>query len=129
MQSQSEFSNDDRYGVRSRRGWVVGAAVFALFGITWLLWASLHHSRPELSSTLISFSSNSDREISIRYSLHRRDATREVICTLIARDIDKSVVGQIDDLIESGLATIDRTIIIPTRNTAVNADVLRCRLV
>ncbi len=128
MQSQSEFSYDDRYGVRSRRGWIAGAAVFALFGIAWLLWAGLHHSRPELSSALISFSSNSDQEISIRYSLNRRDATKEVICTLIARDIDKSVVGQIDDRIESGLATIDRTTIIPTRNTAVNADVLRCRL-
>ncbi len=128
MQSQSDFSHDDRYGVRPRRGWIACAAVFALLGITWLLWASLHHSRPELGSTLISFSSNSDREISIRYSLNRRDATKEVICTLIARDIDKSVVGQIDDRIESGLATIDRTIIIPTRNTAVNADVLRCRL-
>lgn len=104
------------------------AAVFALFGISWLLWASLHHSRPELGSTLISFSAKSDSEISIRYSLHRRDATKEVICTLIARDIDKNIVGQIDDRIKSGVATVDRIAIIPTRNSAVNADVTRCRL-
>lgn len=128
MSSPSEFSFNDRYGVRAGRRWVAPAIFFALTGITWLVWAGIHHSNPAIRSSLISYSITSEREISVRYSLIRQDKNRAVICTLIVRDFDKSVVGQIDDEIPPGLAALERTVSVPSRGPAVNGDVLGCRL-
>lgn len=123
----NEFDYNDRYGIRSGRNWIAPAIFFAVIGGAWLLWAGIHHSNPELRSELISFSVASDREISIRYSLQRSDSETPVLCTLVARDIDKEVVGQIDDLIEAGDVSITRVTPIPTRSAAVTATVTQCR--
>ena len=64
----------------------------------------------------------------MRYSLIRQDKNRAVICTLIVRDFDKGVVGQIDDEIPPGLAALERTVSVPSRGPAVNGDVIGCRL-
>jgi len=64
----------------------------------------------------------------VRYSVTRLDKNQPVICTLIARDFDKNVVGQIDDEIEPGLAALERTTSVKSRGPAVNADVIGCRL-
>ena len=128
MSSSSEFSFNDRYGVHTGRRWVAPAIFFALTGITWLVWAGIHHSNPAIRSSLISYSITSEREISVRYSLIRQDKNRAVICTLIVRDFDKNVVGQIDDEIPPGLAALERTVSVPSRGPAVNGDVLGCRL-
>ena len=63
----------------------------------------------------------------MRYSVQRQDKNLTIICTLIARDFDKSVVGQIDDVIGPGLASLERTTSVPSRGPAVNADVKGCR--
>lgn len=128
MSSPSEFSFNDRYGVRAGRRWVAPAIFFALTGITWLVWAGIHHSNPAIRSSLISYSITSEREISVRYSLFRQDKNRAVVCTLIVRDFDKNVVGQIDDEIAPGLAALERTVSVPSRGPAVNGDVIGCRL-
>jgi hypothetical protein len=52
-----------------------------------------------------------------------------VVCTLIARDFDKSIVGQIDYEIPAGKSKVELVTIVPTRSQAVNADVSSCRLV
>ena len=127
MQSEAPFSYNDRYGVRPPSKWQIPAIVCALLGISWLIWAGLHHANPPFRTTLISFSINNEKEISIRYSLERRSATTPFTCTLVARDIDKNVVGQIDEVIPVGKSKIERITLIPTRGPAVNADVVRCR--
>lgn len=128
MQPEEPFSFSDRYGLASTRGWIAPAIVIGVIGISWLTWAGLHHSRPEFRATLISFSATSERDISIRYLLTRRDGANGAICTLIARDIDKNIVGQIDDHFDPGTAlSIERTTPIPTRLKAVSADISRCR--
>lgn len=123
-----EFSYNDRYGVRSGHRWVAPAIFFAVIGIAWLFWAGLHHANPAIRSSLISYAITSEREISVRYSVQRQDGNRAVICTLIVRDFDKNVVGQIDDVIEPGLAALERTVSVPSRGPAVNADVKGCRV-
>jgi len=128
MHSEAEFSYEDRYGVRPKKGWVGPAIFFALIGITWLAWAGLHHSNPNIRTSLISYTSTSDREITLRYSVVRKDGAQVLICTLIARDYDKNIVGQIDDEIAAGLASIEKFTTIPTRSQAVNADVIACRV-
>jgi len=91
------------------------------------MWAGLHHSNPPIRSSTISFSPMSDREISLRYSVQRSDKNQTLICTLIARDIDKNVVGQIDEEFGPGLASFQQTTVIASRTKAVFADVAGCR--
>lgn len=123
----TEFSFADRYGQRPSR-WQGVAIAFFIVGGSWLIWAGLHHSRPEISATLISFQAKNDRSIEIRYSLARQNSKATVTCTLIAHDYDKNVVGEIEDRIAPGDGLIERTSLIPTRSQAVNAGVSRCRL-
>lgn len=120
------FDYNDRYGVKPANRWRPVAASIFIVGIIWMLWAGIHHARPEITSRLISFTVTNDREIVIRYEATRRDPNREITCTLVARDIDKLIVGQVDDLVPAGDAQIDRSTAIPTRNLAATASVLRC---
>ncbi len=127
MQSEAPFSFNARYGVKSKPSWVIPAIVIAAIGLPWIIWAGAHYSKPQIRSYLISFAASSDREIALRYSIERRSPKLAIICTVVARDIDKNVVGQIDDRIAGGAGKVERRITIPTRSEAVNADVIRCR--
>jgi hypothetical protein len=122
----SEFSFSDRYGQGPPR-WKGPAIILLIIGLGWLTWAGLFHARPEIRSSLISFSVQSDRAISIRYSIDRRTPGNSITCTLVAHDFDKNVVGEIDDVIAAGAAHIDRIIVITTRTAGVNAGISRCR--
>ncbi|MBU6314495.1 MAG: DUF4307 domain-containing protein [Actinomycetales bacterium] len=128
MQSDSHFSYEDRYGIGPRKGWVVPALVIASIGLSWLVWAGLHHSNPSIRASVISFTATTDRAMSIRYEVVRKDKNQGITCTLVARDYDKTVVGQIDDEIGPGLAVVQKTSDIPTRSQGVNADVVACRI-
>lgn len=122
----NEFDYNDRYGIKPASRWRPLAAIILVVGVIWLMWAGLHHARPEITSRLISFTVPNDRETVIRYEATRRDSDRELTCTLVARDINKLVVGQIDDVIAPGKGFIDSSTVIPTRNLAATATVLRC---
>jgi hypothetical protein len=122
----NDFDYNDRYGIKPANRWRPVAAAILVVGLIWLLWAGLHHARPEISQRLISFTVTDSREIFIRYEATRLDPNRELTCTLVARDIDKLIVGQVDDVIPAGQGYIDRTTPIPTRNLAATATVLRC---
>jgi len=128
MQSGPEFSYEDRYGVRPTKGWVTPAVVIAVIGISWLIWAGLHHSNPNIRASVISFTATTDRAMSIRYEVVRKDIGQVITCTLVARDYDKNVVGQIEDEIGPGLAVVEKNTDIPTRSQGVNADVVACRI-
>ncbi len=128
MQSGPEFSYEDRYGVRPTKGWVTPAVVIAVIGISWLIWAGLHHSNPNIRASVISFTATTDRAMSIRYEVVRKDKDQVLTCTLVARDYDKTVVGQIEDEIGPGLAVVQKSTQIPTRSQGVNADVVACRI-
>ena len=127
MQSQSPFDYNDRYGIKKGQNWVGFAVLIAIAGIGWLTWAGLHHSNPPIRVQLISFTVNSDRETSIRYSVDRDGIEGPVVCTLIARDYYKNIVGQLDEEIPAGQGKIEQRTSVATRIEAVNADVLGCR--
>jgi hypothetical protein len=127
-QPDETFDYNDRYGITPRKSWVAPAAVFAVLGLSWTLWAALNHSQPELRSTLYSFSVTGDREITMKYSIDRRDPEATVICTLVSIDIDKNIVGQIDDQIVAGQSHVERTIAIPARIAPVSARIAGCRI-
>ena len=122
------FDYNDRYGISPRKSWVVPAAVFAILGLSWTLWAALDNAQPELRSTLYSFSVTGDREITMKYAIDRRDPDAIVLCTLITLDIDKNIVGQIDDQIVAGQSHVERIIAIPARIAPVSARIAGCRI-
>jgi len=121
-----DFSYEDRYGIKSTKSWKLPAIILGAIGIIWIFWAGLFHASPEFRTTLISFSVKSNEEISIRYSVQRNDSSTPAICTLQARDIDKNIVGEIEDEITPGRASFERETSIPTRSAAVTATVARC---
>lgn len=127
MQSQEAFDYNDRYGVKQSRSWVAVALLTAVVGVGWITWAGLHHSNPVIRTQLISFVVDNDREVSVRYSVDRHSTSTTTVCTLIARDYDKNIVGQLDQEITAGLAKVELVTVVPTRSEAVNADVSSCR--
>ena len=127
MQPQEAFDYNDRYGVKQSRSWIAVALITAVVGVGWITWAGLHHSNPAIRTQLISFVVDNDRAMSVRYSVDRHSTTATTVCTLIARDYDKNIVGQIDQEIPAGLANVELVTVVPTRSEAVNADVSSCR--
>lgn len=126
--SSSEFSYEDRYGIKPAKGWKLLATTLAIAGIIWVFWAGLFHAKPEFRITLISFSIVSDKEVSIKYALQRNDPSTPATCTLQAKDADKNVVGEIEDEIAPGRALFEQIASIPTRSGAATAIVARCRV-
>ena len=120
---------DERYGRgprKSRPVVTVAVLVSAIF-VIWLLVVALQHARPLASTTLISFQVRSDREVSIRYEIGRRDPKTALICTLIARDFQTSIVGEVRDQIgASGARRVAREVSIPTRARAATVMIARC---
>jgi len=130
--SQSEITDPflrERYGLRTNRWapWVVPALVIGLSGGGWLIWSANHYSKPEIRSTLISFTAIDKSSMELRYSLNFR--TRGLVhqCQLVARDFQANVVGELTDVIPAGSVTLTRTVRIPTRLLAVNAGIDSCR--
>ena len=122
------FDYNDRYGITKRKTWILPAVIFAAIGIPWTIWAALDHSQPELRSTLYSFSVTGEREITMRYAIERQDPNAVVICTLVTLDIDKNIVGQIDDQIDGGESKVERIVAIPARLAPVSARIVLCRI-
>ena len=127
MQSPEPFNYEERYGAAKATRWPAIALVVAILGIGWLMWSALYHSNPPLRSQLVSFTITNDREASVRYFIERTDSKQIVVCTLIARDYDKNIVGQIDQEIGAGKSKVELVAVVPTRSESVNADVSSCR--
>ena len=127
MQSEKPFNYEERYGATKATRWPAVALVIAILGIGWLMWSALYHSNPPLRSQLVSFTITNDREATVRYFIERSDSQQVVVCTLIARDYDKNIVGQIDQEIGAGKSKVELVTVVPTRSESVNADVSSCR--
>lgn len=118
----------DRYGIKPRKVWKIAAFLFAVIGLPWLFWSAWHFSNPEIRVTLISFQNETNDSIEITYLVQRREPSIPLTCTLLARDFDKNVVGEIEDRIAaSSSSSVTITTTIPARITPVNAAVLECR--
>ena len=127
MQSPEPFNYEERYGAAKATRWPAIALIVAILGVGWLMWSALYHSNPPLRSQLVSFTITNDREATVRYFIERSDSQQVVVCTLIARDYDKNIVGQIDQEIGAGKSKVELVTVVPTRSESVNADVSSCR--
>jgi hypothetical protein len=64
----------------------------------------------------------------MKYAIDRRDPDAIVLCTLITLDIDKNIVGQVDDQIVAGQSHVERVVAIPARIAPVSARIAGCRI-
>lgn len=123
------MSLDERYGrnPEGKRRAIIAVALLGVIFVTWLIWVALQHARPIANVTLVSFDIKSDREVSVRYEVNRRDARLTLVCTLVARDFHTSIVGEVRDQIgASGSKQVARYTSFPTRARAATVMVERC---
>jgi hypothetical protein len=120
----------DRYG--APRPWArpltaVVAAVLALAGGAWLVWAALYHANPPVSAQLRVFHVQSDRAVTATIDL-RREPGVTVVCVLEAQAADHFVVGERQVRVPPGpQQALTRTYRIETERPATNAVLDSCR--
>ncbi len=120
---------DDRYGRIKTTSDKLGRAFTVTLLVTlfaWLIWAANYHSDPEVKVSLISFKAINEKSMGINFQITRRDPAQPIECTLVAVDIDKYVVGEINYRIESGKKREVINTVIPTRSYSVSALISRC---
>jgi hypothetical protein len=130
QESPSDLENllKERYGKSSNNLWKYSALLLLAIGLPWLMWSASYHSNPPARVSLISFQPIDSRTIEITFELDRRDPASSQICTLVARDFEKNIVGEIDFEVPASKTNPQKiTAEIPTRLEAVNAGVLECR--
>jgi len=120
-----------RYGIKEvpkSRNWLLGA----LIGIVaaWFAWSGYNAANPAVRSELVSFKIIDIQSISITYKISVRDNSIDHSCAVVARDIDKNVVGEVTDPMPAEELMVGanlRTLTIPTRLPAVNAGISSCQ--
>lgn len=120
-----------RYGIKEvpkSRNWLLGA----LIGIVaaWFSWSGYNAANPAVRSELVSFKIIDAQSISITYKISVRDNSIDHSCAVVARDIDKNVVGEVTDPMPAEELMVGanlRTLTIPTRLPAVNAGISSCQ--
>ena len=121
----------ERYGIKvsSNRRFIY-AGIFLSLVAAWFIWSGFNAANPALRSELVSFEVIDDQSISISYKITVRDLSKQHSCSLVARDIDKNTVGQVEDVMpgQSLLPGANlRTVEITTRLPAVNAGIASCQ--
>ncbi len=67
------------------------------------------------------------KRITIRYGIERKNGSQTIVCTLVAYDFDKNIVGQFDDKFEPGNKRVQRDTPVATRSAPVSAALSNCR--
>lgn len=121
----------ERYGIKPKRRnniWLlIGLSIISIF---WFIWSGTNIANPQIRSQLISFKVINEQSISITYTLQVKNLNTAHSCDLVARDIDKNVVGELTDQIAADQLMAGknlRTILISTRTPAVNAGISSCQ--
>ena len=120
-----------RYGIKEvpkSRNWLLGV----LIGIVaaWFAWSGYNAANPPVRSELVSFKIIDAQSISITYKITVRDISIDHNCAVVARDIDKNVVCEVNDPMPADALMVGanlRTLTIPTRLPAVNAGISSCQ--
>ena len=128
LDPQTRTFLEERYGIKPSKGrWRWVALLIALLGLPWLFWSAWHHSNPEIRYSVVSYRPVDSTSIEITFDINRKRPSQVLLCTVIARDFDRNVVGELDlTIAPSRESLIRQSARIPTRLPAVNADLLRC---
>ena len=118
-----------RYGPprRSRRPLVVAlASVLLLVGVVWVGWVVLFHSRPEVTSQLVSYDIGGEHRASATWTVVRRDTDTRASCLLQALAGDHSIVGELTVPVVSGPESGRLTSTLRTERRAATVQLLGC---
>jgi len=121
----------ERYGITERsrsRFWL--SIIAMLLVAAWFIWSGLNAANPPVRSDLISFKVIDRKTTSITYTAFVRDLSIDHSCSVVARDLDKNLVGQVVDQMPAGSmkpGKNQRTVLIFTRVLAVNAGIASCQ--
>ena len=121
----------ERYGIKANRQkniWLIIAV--SILSIIWFIWNGTNIANPDIRTELISFNIIDNQSVSITYKITVKNTNISHSCDLVARDIEKNVVGELTDNFKAG-QLIDgknlRTVVISTRTPAVNAGISSCQ--
>jgi hypothetical protein len=119
----------ERYGrpSRTRRPLVVAVAgLLAVVGLGWLVWTSVEHSRPEVSSQLVGYGVRGDHAVTASFTVVRRDTGVRATCLLRALAADHAVVGELNVPVTSGPLTARVESTVRTERRADSVDLIGC---
>jgi hypothetical protein len=119
----------ERYGAPSRatRLLVVTAtAAVAVLGLVWLVWVTLFHGRPMVTSKLVGFDVGGEHIATARFSVVRRESDVRASCLLRAYADDHSIVGERTVPVTSGPTTRIVDAAVRTERRATALEVMGC---
>ena len=119
----------ERYGAPSRasRLLVVTATVaVAVLGLVWLVWVTVFHSTPMVSSKLVSFGVDGEHVATAQFSVVRRNSDVRASCLLRAYADDHSIVGERSVPVTSGPTTRIVEAAVRTERRATAVEVVGC---
>ncbi len=102
--------------------------LFALAGLSWLIWTAAVHSQPAVSGQLGGFRVVSDAATEVTLTVERPDPSVPARCLVIAQSIDFERVGEIEVEVQpSRHELVDVPVTIKTLRRAISASVDSCR--
>jgi hypothetical protein len=119
----------ERYGAPSRasRLLIITATVaVAVLGLVWLVWVTVFHSTPMVSSKLVSFGVGAEHVATARFSVVRRNSDVHASCLLRAYADDHSIVGERSVPVTSGPTTRIVEAAVRTERRATAVEVVGC---
>jgi Domain of unknown function (DUF4307) len=118
-----------RYGApsRARRPLAVAAAaVLVLAAAAWLVWVMAFHTRPEVTSQMVTFDVRGEHGATATFTVVRRAADVHASCLLRAVAADHAVVGELAVPVDSGPPTQRVRSTIRTERAATSVELLGC---
>jgi hypothetical protein len=101
-------------------------AVLAAAGLGWVLWVTVLHSSPQVTSELVAYDVRGDHEAAATFTVVRRDAHVAASCRLRAVAADHSVVGELTVAVDSGPTTATVHSTVRTERRAAGVELLGC---
>lgn len=117
-----------RYGLDHKNFSLISLIVLTVTAlIGWLIWSALYYANPKLSVQLIAYQNQGNNQIVVTYQVKSTTVREKIICRVVARDLYRNIVGEINDsIVYPSQKSITRITTLSTLSPAVNAEVISC---
>jgi hypothetical protein len=105
---------------------IVGTVALAVLGLAWLVWVTVVHSRPLVSSKLVGFDVPSEHVATARFAVTRRESDVPASCLLRAYAEDHAIVGERSMRVAAGHGTRMVEASLRTERRATAVEVVGC---
>ena len=101
-------------------------AVLAMTGLSWVVWVTVFHSSPAVTSALVAYDVRHDHAATATFSVVRRSADVPASCLLRAYAEDHNVVGELTVPVDSGPASASVRSTVRTERRATSVELVGC---